>query len=235
MSDNASDDGTGVYLDRRVAEEPRLKLHRNATNIGLNGNLNLFARYLNADYYMILCSDDRLNAPDALRRALDLLERDPTLSSVYCDMTYIDAHGRTLAHRHFGRDGRFDAAAIARRSVVTLRNQFGIPLLVRRAAVAGLYYPPDLPYVGDVLVSAQVSGRSAATHIPQRLIANRYSRRNATWTMHVEARQEFVRLADILNIKLTTTDRIVQSLYRRATPAMKAAFRLYAALRARLY
>ena len=128
VSDNASTDGTSEWLADAASREPRLVVHRNRENVGMMNNINRLRELVTADYYMFLCSDDRLGAPDALSSALRVMQA-PDVVSVYCDMLYIDALGRTLATRRFDRAGRFDTAATLKASIISGRNLFGIPLL----------------------------------------------------------------------------------------------------------
>lgn len=58
--DNASTDDTWEVL--QTYTDPRLRLVRNETNVGLYGNLNRCLELATGDYVRILCSDDRLVA-----------------------------------------------------------------------------------------------------------------------------------------------------------------------------
>src|SRR5579885_2083954 len=56
--DNCSTDGTWETLHEY--SDPRLRLVRNPTNVGLFGNLNRCLELAEGKYLRILCSDDRL-------------------------------------------------------------------------------------------------------------------------------------------------------------------------------
>src|SRR5438105_745807 len=99
VSDNASTDGTSEWLANAALSEPRLVVHRNRENVGMMNNINRLRELVTADYYMFLCSDDRLGAPDALSSALRAMKDAPDVVSVYCDILYIDGLSRTLATR----------------------------------------------------------------------------------------------------------------------------------------
>ena len=64
--DNHSDDGTWERLQRYT--DPRVRLFRNDSNIGLFGNFNRCAQEIRREFALFLCSDDRL-APGFLRKA----------------------------------------------------------------------------------------------------------------------------------------------------------------------
>ena len=180
VSDNQSSDETPQILER-LAADPRVKVVRQPAPLSRAQHFNNCLERIVTDYYMLLCHDDYLASPEALRRARDVLASQPDVNAVYCDLLYVDAKRRRIATRRFNRSGRFDAAATARACVLTGRNLFGIPLLIRTRAVRGLTYDEALPYAGDVDLALAGAAGGAVFHLPQPLIANRYHAHNATW------------------------------------------------------
>jgi len=79
--DNCSTDGTYDAVAALAAADPRIKLYRNATNIGPVKNWLACAEYATAPYAKILFSDD-LIAPTFVERAL------PSLLSPECGLVY---------------------------------------------------------------------------------------------------------------------------------------------------
>jgi glycosyltransferase involved in cell wall biosynthesis len=233
VSDNASTDGTSEWLEQASLHEPRLIVHRNPENLGMLANINRFRDLVTADFYVLLCSDDRLGAVDALSSALKVMLDNPDVTSVYADMLYIDGFGRSLAARRFGRAGRFDALPVLKASIMTGRNLFGIPLLHRRSAGAAINYPEALTYVGDVYHSAKCADYGALFHLPRQLIHNRFSGGNATGSLYRISLLQFEALADHFGIKLSRTERILQRMWINKTVFSKAAFLRYAHWRSR--
>jgi glycosyltransferase involved in cell wall biosynthesis len=227
VSDNVSTDGTWEWLTNAAFSEPRLVIHRNRENIGMMKNINRIPELVTADYYMFLCSDDRLGAPDALSSALKVMTDAPEIVSVYCDMCYIDAQGKTLVSRRFGRAGRFEAASTVKASIISGRNLFGIPLLQRRSAAAAIPYPLHLTYLADVYHATKCAEHGSLFHIPRPLIHNRYSGGNATGTLYRLSLLQFNSLADDLGIKLSRTERLLQRLHTHKAMMSKAAFMRY--------
>jgi hypothetical protein len=144
---------------------------------------------------MLLCHDDYLASRDALAKAQVALDADAGISAVYCDLVYVNEFGRSLAHRRFGREGRFRADDIGQRTLQTGRNCFGIPLAIRRDALGTRRYDERFLYAMDVDLSWSVSRERPAFHIPEALIANRYSGQNSTWSMLNSVRREYIDLA----------------------------------------
>jgi glycosyltransferase involved in cell wall biosynthesis len=233
VSDNASTDGTTEYLSELAARNPRVVVHRNSENIGMLANLNRFRELVTADRYMLLCSDDMLGSPHALRHANEILDANADVVTVYCDLLYIDGHGRALANRRFGRSGRFNAGRTLRQSIMSGRNLFGIPLIHRRQAGASTSYPAELTYTGDVYHSARCAEHGSVFHIPEVLIHNRYTGRNATAGVYTESVEQFDATARSFGIKLTGAERALQRLQINQTLVSKALFLRYAKWRSR--
>lgn len=231
ISDNASSDGTYEYAQRAAEQDQRIKLHRNDTNIGLIGNLNRFADLVSAPFYMILCSDDVLLSTSALQKAVDVMTHNSSVVSVYCDLEYIDGKSRRLGTRHFGRDGCFDGAKTLRQSITAQRNLFGIPLLNRTKACRDLRYPQELTYTSDVFVSAKLASLGALYHIPELLIGNRYTGRNATSALLGKTWPQFQRITDLFNVALDTRESLISGVNRYYVPLAKTLFLIWARVR----
>ena len=233
VSDNASTDGTSEWLAHAAAREPRIVVHRNRENLGMITNLNRFRALITSDFYMLLCSDDRLGSPDSLCSALQVMEQYPDVVSVYADMLYIDGLGRSITTRSFGRSGRFDARAVLRESIMSGRNLFGIPLLHRRSSGTLVMYPEALTYVADVYHSARCADYGALFHLPHKLIHNRFSGANATSQLFRTTLSQFDALADDFGLKLSPAERILRRIQTNRTVLAKAAFLRYAKWRSR--
>jgi glycosyltransferase involved in cell wall biosynthesis len=212
VSDNASTDGTYEYAREAAASDARVRLHRNPHNIGHTANMNRFADYVTADYYMLLCSDDMLGSPIALKRASDILNEDSDVVSVYSDMLYVDGNDRKLTLRRFRRTGFFDPQKALRDSILSGRNLFGIPLLSRRSACIDLRYPADMNYVGDVYFSARAAERGSVFHFAEPLICNRFTGKNLTRSLIGDSRRQFAVLLELLKEPLSGTDLVRQRL-----------------------
>jgi glycosyltransferase involved in cell wall biosynthesis len=69
ISDNASTDGTMAIIEEFMARDPRIRLNRNATNIGALPNFNLVADAARGTYFKWLAYDVVLD-PDLLARCV---------------------------------------------------------------------------------------------------------------------------------------------------------------------
>lgn len=95
LQDDCSTDGTPDLIARLAASDARIKPARNASNLRLPLSLNAgFARA--SGTFLTWTSDDNEYRPDALDAMRAVLEADPAVGLVYCDMTDIDDEGRVL-------------------------------------------------------------------------------------------------------------------------------------------
>jgi glycosyltransferase involved in cell wall biosynthesis len=194
VSDNASTDTTPDILASWSHRLPMRTIRRPQT-MPMRDHFNALLNEVESDIYMLLCHDDYLATPDALAKARAALDANPDVSAVYCDLLYVNEHGRQLARRSFGREGIFEADIAGHQTLRTGRNCFGIPLAIRRSALGTLRYDQRFLYAMDVDLSWTISRDRPAFHIPEPLIANRYSRQNTTWSLLNSARHEYFDLA----------------------------------------
>lgn len=195
VSDNASTDATPKILASWSDRLP-MRIIRRPQIMPMRDHFNALLDEVDSDAYMLLCHDDYLASPDALAKARAALEANRDISAVYCDLLYVNEHGRQLAGRTFDRDGVFEADTAGHQTLKTGRNCFGIPLAVRRSALGSHRYDQRFLYAMDVDLSWEISRYLPAFHIPEPLIANRYSRHNATWSLLNAARHEYFDLAE---------------------------------------
>jgi glycosyltransferase involved in cell wall biosynthesis len=93
VGDNASTDGTREILES--CHDPRIRVHRHATNIGMAPNWDFLLQNARGDYACILGSDD-IFAPEHLERKAELLEKSPDAPYVHGAVRFIDSKGNDL-------------------------------------------------------------------------------------------------------------------------------------------
>jgi glycosyltransferase involved in cell wall biosynthesis len=230
VSDNASTDATPDIAAEWSRRLP-MRIIRRPRTLSMRDHFNALLDDVDAESYMLLCHDDYLASPDALAKAQAALDANPDISAVYCDLVYVNEAGRTLAHRRFGRDGRFRADDVGRQSLSTARNCFGIPLAIRREALGTRRYDSGFLYVMDVDLSWSLSRERPPFHIPEPLIANRYSRQNSTWSMQGSMRQEYIDLATKYGLRPGPLARMKMGMTCFSVTQQKRVFSLYERLR----
>lgn len=91
VSDNASTDGTQELM-ARYADEPRIRYHRNATNLGMVGNWRQAVReHVTGDFFIILSDDDYFEDSDYISKAVGLIHRCPDIVLVYANGYILNA------------------------------------------------------------------------------------------------------------------------------------------------
>jgi len=225
-SDNASTDQTPEIF-RRWAERIPMEIVTQPETIPMQEHFNALLGRVETESYMLLCHDDYFCSPDALAKALDILDAQPQVSAIYCDLAYVSERGRVLARRRFGRSGAIEAEAIGRQCLRKARNMFGIPLLARRDALGQSRYDHQFRYVVDVDLSWTISKHAPAWHIPEVLLANRYRGGNSTWALLADAENEFLRLAGKHGVQLSPVERMKIKLTNWQVAQQKRLFGLY--------
>ena len=103
VADNASTDSTEEIARGYAARDPRVRYHRNETNIGLAANFNLVFRMAETPYFRWATSDD-VSLPDFLLRCVECLDRERDVVLVYAKTRFIDAEGGALDRQDLGLD-----------------------------------------------------------------------------------------------------------------------------------
>jgi glycosyltransferase involved in cell wall biosynthesis len=98
VSDNCSTDGAWELLNARYGTDPRVRLHQNATNIGMARNFDRLLELARGEYVMCLSSDDFLFPPHLAQLAAGFA-RDPQLDVVYCNAYFAHEDGTVYTTR----------------------------------------------------------------------------------------------------------------------------------------
>ena len=152
--DNRSDDGTWEAL--QPFAQQGVRLHRNATNLGLFGNFNRCLELAGSPYLRLLSGDDAL-APGCLRDEFAIMERNPGLAMLSTRGRFVSPEGAPMGT--FADD--FPAGIYAGNSFPrtwfdyyarTRRNPLNYPsgVLLRRAAIGELRFEERWRTAGDI-------------------------------------------------------------------------------------
>lgn len=230
--DNASSDGTADWIERAYGGDPRLRLIRNPSNIGMAANIRKCFENVALPYHCFLCADDCFLSPHALEEALDILRENPSVGAVFSDLAYIDAKDRVMANRRFRRSGIFDGRLVGRNSILQTRNLFGIPVLVRSAWLKNTKPDESLSYTWDVDFAIRLAQKAHLYHIPKPLLGNRYHKQNASRTLHRFARIQFFEVARRNGYRLSRAEVVIMNFLAVKNGLLRLAFLIYAKIRA---
>ena len=207
VADNCSTDGTPALVEEYMADG-RVTLLRRSHDVGMVGNFNACLDTIDTRYYLTLCHDDYLLRDDALAKAFDILERHPDVPVVYGDMVFVDESERPIAKKRFGYSGLVASGPIARKSLISGRNLFSIPVLIRSSAATRVRYDEKWPNCADVDFSIALGASRNVYYIPEFLVANRFHRSNSARGDFTELEGHFRRIAAKQSIPLSPADRM---------------------------
>lgn len=226
VSNNASTDATADILES-WRDRLNLRVITQPETLPMQAHFNAILGAVDSEFYMLLCHDDYLADPDALTLARNALMANPDMAAVYCNLLYVSPQRKKLAERTFKRDTIFSADEAGQKSIRTARNQFGIPIGIRRSALGDLRYDTRFPYMMDVDLSWAISRHQSVLHIPKTLIANRYGNTNMTWSLLSTALKEHLTLADKYGIKMNFIDHVRLRMVSYLVGLQKRVFGLY--------
>jgi glycosyltransferase involved in cell wall biosynthesis len=191
VSDDNSRDGTADIV--AAFADPRIRLVRNAANLGAEGNWNAALALATGIYIKLLPQDD-LILPGALARQIAILEadRDAGIALAFGAREILDTAGKHLMTRGYGksRGGRIPAAAIARACVRKGTNVVGEPgaVLFRRALAERIGgFDAREPYVVDLDYWLRLLAHGDAWYSAEPVSAFRVS--SGSWSVRIGTRQ----------------------------------------------
>jgi glycosyltransferase involved in cell wall biosynthesis len=95
VCDDGSTDDTAEVVRRYADHDPRIRYVRNATRLGMNGNIQHTINLGRGRYLKVLCSDDWI-AEKCLEVMVDLMEANPEVALGTCAEIHCDATGAPL-------------------------------------------------------------------------------------------------------------------------------------------
>ena len=196
--DNASTDETPAILD--AVKDPRVRVVRNAVNIGPVGNFNRALELARGTYVKLLCADDLL-CPDCLELQVCAMRGDDRddVVMVCCARAIVDESGRRWMTRGYpGGPGRIEGKAAMSEAVRQGRNLFGEPaaVLLRRTAVESTQgFDPAYRYCLDIEFWSRILQQGAVWVQSEELCGFRVS--SQSWSMALSGSQ-YAEMADLL-------------------------------------
>jgi glycosyltransferase involved in cell wall biosynthesis len=96
VCDNASTDGTEAICRGYAGRDPRVRYHRNETNLGAAPNFNKTFHVARPTAYFKWTAADDEYAPAYLAKCVEQLDRDPTVVLAHTAARVIDSDGNTI-------------------------------------------------------------------------------------------------------------------------------------------
>jgi glycosyltransferase involved in cell wall biosynthesis len=226
ISDNCSTDETVSIVSKYLYDE-RITLIRQPYNVGSLKNGNDGLDSINTEYFMMISHDDYFYNDNALETGIEILEKNKNIPAVYSNTMLVDAEGKPIVQRKFKYSGLTSGDLVAKKSIISCRNLYGIPLLIRTSSIKELRYPEGFDNSGDVDFSISISKGQQIYYVPKLLLAIRFHDDNATARNYSKIIEEFKRMAIKQNIKLSKTELVQMKINHLITVFKKGLFYFY--------
>jgi glycosyltransferase involved in cell wall biosynthesis/O-antigen/teichoic acid export membrane protein len=215
IQDNCSTDTTACVLES--FRDSRISVERNATNIGIVGNINRAIARSHGEYVRLLCHDDTL-APTCLEEQVRFLEARPSVALAFTWFEGIDAAGQSLGPMFLDRFIPEPEILSPREASVFLYGKGCTPHMSTAMARRESLLPFDASFRAcvDWAKWAEVSARADIAIIRKILSAVRYHDRNLTYTVKRYHTAETYRVLEMLETRLPAnfpTARVRRSFY----------------------
>lgn len=180
ISDNASTDRTASICQAYAAADSRVRYFRNAENIGNPRNFDrVFA--LTTTRYLKWSTSDDFWAPTFLERAMEIMERDPSIALCYPQTYFVDAAGGNLTPYEDGLHLlEEDPAARFRKLLGSIRRVHQHLGLIRMSCLRETHLH-GAHVASDRNLLAELSLYGKFYELPERLFYRRFHEGSGSW------------------------------------------------------
>jgi glycosyltransferase involved in cell wall biosynthesis len=143
--------------------------------------------------WVALLDCDDVWHPEKLERQIELVERDPSLGLVYCDMELVDAELRPISK---GSDRYSMQRGHVWEALLTTRNFIPCPsVLMKRALIESVGgFDPSLRYCEEYALFLKICRTSSADYCPEALVKYRIHGGNTTGFGSAATSREYLRV-----------------------------------------
>jgi glycosyltransferase involved in cell wall biosynthesis len=226
ISDNCSTDETVSIVSKYLCDE-RITLIKQTYNVGALKNFNDGLDKIKTEYIMFMSHDDYFYDDKALEAGFEILEKNKNIPAVYSYTMLVDEHGKPIMQRKFKYSGLTSGDVVAKKSIVSCRNLYGIPVLIRTSAIKELRFAEGYDHTSDVDFSISISKGKQIYYIPKPLLAIRFHGDNNTARNYSKIIEEFKRMATKQNIKLSKIELLQMNMNHLITVFKKHLFYFY--------
>jgi glycosyltransferase involved in cell wall biosynthesis len=180
ISDNASKDGTADICQRYAAADSRVKYHRNDVNIGNPRNFNRVADLTTTKYLKWSTADD-FWAPTFLERAMEVMERDPSIALCYPQAYLVDATGTNKSEYHdvlhLMQDNPIDRYVALLDRIKLAHQHLGVIRMscLRQTHMLGTHVGSDVNLLAELTLYGKFY------ELPERLFSRRFHEDSGSW------------------------------------------------------
>jgi glycosyltransferase involved in cell wall biosynthesis len=179
ISDNASTDRTQAICEAFAETDPRIRYHRNATNVGAAPNYNLVFELATGEYFKWVAHDD-LYERDFLKKCVEALDQDPGVVLAYTAAVDIDEHGELIREMDFNLHSEAERPSERFRYLTCVNHHcfqvFGIVRseVLRKTPLIESYVASDRVLIAELALHGRFY------EVPERLFLHREHPRRST-------------------------------------------------------
>ena len=188
ISDNASTDSTQKICQAYANTDPRVRYHRNATNIGLYGNFNRLLSSAQTRYVKLATADD-FWAPTMLSDALESLEGDRSLVLCHPKAVLVAEDGTPIRRYEHSLNLIEDDPAVRFRRVLTEIGLVNQLVGVIRTDVLRSTLPLMNHTLADRVFVAELSLYGKILELPKYQYFRRFHQESTSWDRKSESHQ----------------------------------------------
>jgi glycosyltransferase involved in cell wall biosynthesis len=204
VADNASTDDSALIIEQWTRRDPRIHVHRHATNIGALPNFRWVLEHADSPWFMYAAHDDEWS-PDCVSALFTAITRRPGLEIAIPKMVNFAEHIEQPAKvRPYPE--RLDELPLRARVGLALRRSrpgwiyslFSRPRLVtamQAAQALGQPWGEDVLALLNVLLHGGITGSNAATYYRRSTPLSAASYRPKSAAEHFALYRKFLRLA----------------------------------------
>jgi glycosyltransferase involved in cell wall biosynthesis len=188
ISDNASTDRTEKICQTYVKADSRVRYHRNDTNIGLYGNLNLLLRSARTRYVKLAPADD-FWAPTMLSDSLESMESDSSLVLCHPRAVLVNEDGGEIRRYERSLHLMEDDPVLRFRRVLTELGLVNQLTGVIRTDVVRSTLPLMNHTLADRVFLAELSLYGKIMELPKYQYFRRFHQESTSWDRKSESHQ----------------------------------------------
>jgi glycosyltransferase involved in cell wall biosynthesis len=180
ISDNASTDETGHICAEYAATDSRIRYHRNAVNLGNPANFNRIAELTTSRYLKWSTSDDYWK-PTFLERALEIMERDPSIVLCYPQAVLVDSEGANPTNYddflHLVQEDPIERFWALINSIQLAHQHLGLirMSMLKQTHLLGLHVGSDINLLAELTLYGKFY------ELPERLFFRRFHKNSGSW------------------------------------------------------
>ena len=181
--DDCSTDASYTIAQNYAAQDRRLRVARNAANLGMVRNRNACLALCRSDYVKFVHADDFLCSPEALKRMVERMERNPAAGLVACATRFVREDGGPIGQSHspFPETRFLAGTTVIGQCLRAQKNLIGGPsATLFRRSLAARGFDESYFHAADLEMWLHLLEQGCFGYIDEPLIAYRWHPRQQT-------------------------------------------------------